>query len=117
VTAPISAEPMITPTTYRCAGLTGSLLSNVVFLSLFRDLASDLRGGIERMLGPIMFTHWARRRSLPCDRWGGFGLVLVMSLHEESAAQDGRDKYYDSGSHGAKSEHAASQGRVAVRMP
>jgi hypothetical protein len=68
-------------------------------LSLFRDLASHLRGGIERMLGPIMFTYRAWRRSLPCGGSRGFSLVLVMLLDEENATQDGRDKYYDSGSH------------------
>ena len=90
----------------------GSLLSNVVFLSLFRDLASHLRGGIERMLGPIMFTHRARRRSLPCGGWRGFGLVLVVSLHEENAAQEGRNKYYDSGSHALNQSTLRAKGTL-----
>ena len=67
------------------AGNRGSLLSNVVFLSLFRNLASRLRGGIERMLGPIMFTDWAWRRSLFCGGLCGGGQALVLLLHEESA--------------------------------
>jgi hypothetical protein len=90
---------------------------NSVFLSLFLDLANHLRGGIERMFGPIMFTDRAWRRSLLSGGERGFGLVLVMPLDKENATQDGRDKYDNSGSHGAKSEHPASQALVAVPMP
>lgn len=84
---------------------------------MFLDLASHLRGGIERMFGPIMFTDWAWRRSLPRGGRLCFGLVLVMPLDQKNVAQDGRDQYDNSGSHGAKSEHPASQAFVAVPMP
>jgi hypothetical protein len=69
------------------------------------------------MLGPIMFTDWARRRSLPCDGWGGCGLVLVMSLHKESAAQEGRDKYYEGGSHAPNQSMLRAKDALLCRCP
>lgn len=89
-----------------------SILTVSVFLSLFRDLPSHFRCGIERVLGPIMFTDWAWRRGLLCSGQRGFGLVLVMSLHEESAAQDGRDEYYDSGSHALNQSTLRARGTL-----
>ena len=74
-----------------------------VRFSLFRDLAHDASGLVERMLGPIMFADRAWRRSL---FRGGFllglrdgGHVLPLLLDQEKAAQDEGDQYYDCGSH------------------
>jgi hypothetical protein len=72
------------------------------------------------MLRPIVFADWAWRGRPFCGRLllglrdGGQAFPLL--LKNEKAAQDQCDQYYDSGSHGTKSEQTASQGDVAARM-
>jgi hypothetical protein len=92
---------------------------DAVCFSLFCDLIHDFSGRVERMLGPIVFAHWSRRRRPFCGRLLGLrngGQALPLLLDHEKAAEDQRDQDYDSGSHGTKSEQTASQGDVAARM-
>ena len=66
-----------------------------VSFSLFRDLAHDAPGLIERMLGPIVFAHRARGGRPFCGRLL-FGLrdrgeAFPLLLDKEKATQDQRD--------------------------
>ncbi len=76
---------------------------NSVGLPLFRDLAHDLSGPVERMLRPVVFADRAWGRG---SFRGGLLLrlrdsrhALALLLENEKAGQEECDQDYDNGSH------------------
>ena len=87
-----------------------------VFLALFLDLVSYLRGGVERVLGPIVFADGTRRRGELRHRLLSRRFLVVSPLRDKEATKNDHDENNDNGSHSpGRSRLRAIGAHVAAR--